>query len=629
MDTHPVYRFDNFEVDSDAWRLSRGGQEIHLEPVVLKLLIYLIANRGRLVTRQELMDTVWGDTVIGDSALTKAAARLRRALGDDSSTHHYLETVHSQGYRFIAAVEEVERPSGPEPPSRQSPARAVSRNLLAGTTVLVMLIILAVLGFRAPPHAETVRSIAVLPLSNLTGNPEKEYYVNGLQDLLITELAQIPDLRVTSRQSTRRYRNSSLAATDIADELGVDALVEGSLLRADSQIEVTVQLIHGQGDEHLWAERYTSEILLGFNLISDVADAIGTEIGAVSMPPEGEGLAQGRMGPIDPRAFNGYLLGTAYLDSLTRDGISNAIDQLKTAVAIEPGFAQAWGLLASAYAMEGLFGFTPPRVSIEMARAAALNAIEADEQFHGGHSALGWARLWTGDIDGACESFEKVLRLNPSNTAAIHGEADCLMFDGHMDESLARLHDLLTISPFGVIQNLPLPAHLFVARRFEEAIAAATLMQERTPQFSMHWFLAMVYWQQGRFDKALEEERLELERRGDTDLLAAMEEGLDAGGPVGAMRTKAEVLVARAGEFHVDPFDIAETFARAGLVEETLHWLDKAIEHGSFKVTYIAFWPQLDVVRDDPQYQDFLERAYGERAQEIGQLADSIRLQDR
>jgi TolB-like protein/DNA-binding winged helix-turn-helix (wHTH) protein len=620
-----VYRFDDFLADPETWRLSRDGQEIHLEPVVLKLLIYLIENRERLVTRQELMDTVWGDTVISESALTKAAARLRKALGDDSATHRYLETVRKQGYRFVGEVEELEREDQFDRPRWNIRAATV----LAGIVAIVAVVILADFWPFTPPQGpaqeRSIRSVAVLPLNNLTGDSEQDYYVHGLQDLLITELSQLPGIRVTSRQSTVRYRGSQLPTADIAAELGVDALVEGSLLREGSGIEVTIQLIDGRSDVHLWAERYTGETPYIFDLISDVAQSIGAEIGAITASPTTESLAHFRIGPVDPRAIDAYALGTMYLDRFTRDGIRAAIDQFETAVAIEPNFALAWGQLGAAHAMESLFGYAPPQESREKLRAAELRAIDADSQVAIGHSGLGWAQWWTGDFDGACESFAEALRLNPSAPYAIHGDADCLLFDGRIEESLTRLRELLTVSPFSAMHSMPLPSHLYVARRFDEAIAAATAMQARTPQFSMHWFLAKVYWQQGFFDKALEEERLELEGRGDWVLLAALEESLDAAGPTGAMRAMAEALVARASESYVDPYDIGETFARAGMIDEALFWLDQAVEHRSYEITYLAFWPHLDVLHDDPRYQDQLERVYGIRAEDIRRAAKDIR----
>jgi len=618
MSQHPVYRFDDFRVDPETWQLSRDGQEIHLKPLVLKLLIYLITNRGRLVTRQELMDTVWGHTVISESALTKAVARLRKALDDDSATHRYLETVRSQGYRFVADVEESEHRDQAGLTPRKTRAAIVRRRMIGATAAIVALIFVAVFWFGAPPQQEAIRSLAVLPLSNLTGDPQQDYYADGLQDLLITELSQLPGLRVTSRQSMKRYRDSQRTTAAIAGELGVDALVEGSLLSKGSDIEVTIQLIEGRSDEHVWAERYAREAPDVFSLISDIANAIGAEVGVATTSPILETSSYQRIGQIDPRAVDAYALGTTHLDRFTPNSIRSAIDHFETAVSIEPDFALAWSGLAGAHAMQALVDFAPPRESVEIARAAALKAIEADEQFFSGHSALGWAQMWTRDIDSACESFEKALRLNPSAPDAIHGDADCLMFEGRTDESIARLRELLVVSPFSAIHNFPLPIHLYMERRFDEAIAAAKAMQTRTPQFPMHWFLARVYWQQGRLDEALAEERLQFEWFGNTVLLAAVEEGLRAAGPNGAMRAVAEVLVTRANESYVDPFDIGETFARAGMVDEALHWLDKAVEHGSYEMTYIAFWPHLDVLRNDPRFQDLMKRVYGERAAKIG-----------
>ncbi len=616
MNQHPVYRFDDFVVDAETWRLSRAGQEIHLKPVVLELLIYLIANRGRLVTRQELMDTVWGDTVISESALTKAAGRLRQALGDDSATHRYLETVRSRGYRFVAEVEEIERQDGPDSASGKTRARTVGRGLVAGAAAVVVLIVLTISWLRGPQvetsQLEAIGSLAVLPLHNLTGDPEQDYYVDGLQDLLISELSQLSGLRVTSRQSTKRYRGSQLPATDIAKELGVDALVEGSLLRDGRKIEVTIQLIHGRSDEHLWAGRYARETSYLLDLVTDVALAIGTQIGSAT-PPQGSYMPDhGPIGSFDPRAIEAYGLGLMHMDRFTSDGIRFAIEQFEEAVNIEPRFALAWGNLAVAHAMYALQGFAPPRESIEKSRDAALHAIEADDQAAIGHSILGWVRLWTGDLDRACESFEEALWLNPSAPYAMHGDADCLMLERRMEESVSRTREVLAIGPFSAMHNRPLVFHLFLARRYDEAITAALAAQARAPGFSIYAILARVYWAQGDRDKALEAERHELDNRGDTVLLAALEQGLDAAGPCGAMLAMAEALVDRAQTTYVDPFVIGETFARAGAVDEALLWLERAAEYGSFENTYIALRPDFELLREHKRYRDLVDRVYGQ-----------------
>ena len=607
-----MYRFDDFLADPETWRLTRGGQEIHLEPVVLELLIYLIAHRARLVTRQELMDTVWGETVISESALTKAVARLREALDDDPAAPRYLETVRSKGYRFVADVEELEGRAGPVSPPRKNYARTANRSLFPAAAAMVALIFIGVLWFRTPPQeapqGDSIRSLAVLPLSNLTGDPEQDYYVDGIQDLLITELSQLSGLRVTSRQSTKRYRASELLATDIAKELGVDALVEGSLLREGSRIEVTVQLIDGRSDEHLWAERYARDTSYVFDLVSDMVRSIGTEIDPARAPSVSDRMAI----PFDERASEAYFRGLKHLDGFVRDEIQFAIERFQEAVAIEPEFALAWGHLSIAHMIQGMQGFAPPRESLEQARAAALRAVEVDSRSHIGHASIGWIGLWTGDLDRGCESLKEALRLNPSDPYVIHGDADCLMFAGRMDESIARMRELVILNPFSAIQSGALAYHLFLARRYDESIAVVEAARERVPGFLAHYTLARVYWVQGDFDKALEAERQELEWRGDTVLIAALEEGLDAAGPTGAMGAIAEALVARSNESYVDPFEIGKTFARAGMVDEALHWLNRAAEYRSFEITYLAFRPDFDVLRDDPRFEDLLERVYGQ-----------------
>lgn len=617
MDQHPVYRFDDFLADPETFRLSRDGQEVHLEPVVLKLLFYLVARRGRLVTRQELMDTVWGDTVISESALTKAAARLRKALDDHSAEPRYLETVHSQGYRFIANVEEVAR-STDRASSPGSPAlRSVRPGLVAGAAAVLALVLVAMLWTTDREEdtlqADIIRSIAVLPLDNLTGDAGQAYYVDGLQDILITELSQIPGLRVTSRQSTLRYRDTQLPTAEIAGQLGVDALVEGSLLREGSNIELTVQLIDGRSDEHIWAARYARETRDVFNLLSDVAHSIAAQANPAAVPRDDSVHGRDRDALVDARAIDAYSLGLMHLDRISPENVYAAIEQFEIAVGIDEDFTLAWGQLMTANMVLGLLGYIPPSESMERAHAAALKAIEADDRSYVGYSALGWAQLWSGDFEAACETTAHALRLNPSDPLAIHGDAECMLLDGRMDESLARIREIEKVAPFSAVHGRVLPYHLFLSRRYDEAIAAVATIRERLPVAPMHYALAWVYWVRGELERAIEHERLELERRSDRVLLAALEDGLDAAGPVGAMRAMAEALVARAEESYVDPFEIGKTYARAGMVDEALYWLEKAVDHGSYEITYLAFRPDLDVLRDDPRFHELLVRVYGDR----------------
>jgi TolB-like protein/tetratricopeptide (TPR) repeat protein len=558
------------------------------------------------------MDTVWGDTVISETALSKAVERLRKTLGDDPAAPRYVETVHSQGYRFVADVEEVGNPVPARHPNR--PGRSTGlRN------VGVLAVIAVVLAFIATrfwpeipeqdlPPTDQIRSLAVLPLNNLTGDPEQGYFVDGLQDILVTKLSQNANLRITSRQSTLRYRNSELTLPVIAEQLGVDALVEGSVLDVGDSVEINIQLIDGQSDEHLWAQHFKRETGHVFNLFTEVANAIGSVIDPARTELSAGSTASEHAGVVNAQALSAYLKGISNLDRGTPDGIQSALEQLRQATEIEPRFSMAWSYIALTHAILGARGLAPARESFEKTRAASLKAIEADDHNAMGYSSLGWADLLTLNYKSGCDSIRKALRLNPSEPYAVHGHADCLILAGRMDEGIAELRKLRMLGPFAMFNNIPLCYHLFHSRRYDEAVAAMQEVQERFPGFSMHMQLSWVYWTQGRFEEAIDEERRELAWRKDAGAQAALEAGYSADGPTGALKSLADFLVVRSSETLVDAFRIGEAYARAGSVDEAFHWLNVAVDQGSFEVIWIGFRPDFDYLRSDPRYAQLMQR---------------------
>jgi TolB-like protein/DNA-binding winged helix-turn-helix (wHTH) protein/Flp pilus assembly protein TadD len=612
INQHRAYQFDAFRVNPDTCTLYRNGVAIHLEPRVLRLLIYLIENRDRLVPREELADSVWGDTVVSDSALSQAVARLRKALGDNTASPRYIVTVHTQGYRFAAEVEEtIQTVNAAASPAVDRPifVRRVVLAAMASAVLIALSVWLWPESYHSVgPEPGQVKSLAVLPLDNLTGDPGQDYFVHGLQDILITKLSQISDLLITSRQSTLRYRNSELPLPAIAEQLGVDAVVEGSVLRVGDRVEIDIQLIHGQTDKHIWAQHFERDTRHVFILFTDVANAIGSVIDPTRAEQSAQVMASKHAGSVNPRAISAYLKGISNLDRLTPDGLQTALDQLHQATEIEPGFSMAWSYIALTHAILGGRGLAPARESFEKTRAASLKAIEADNQSAMGYSGLGWADLWTLNFQSGCDSFRKALRLNPSEPYAVHGHADCLMLAGRMEESISELRKLRMLGPFTMFNNIPLCFHLFLARRYDEAIAAMQEMHERFPGFSMHMQISLVYWTLGRFEEAIDEERQEFEWRKDAGALAALEAGYSAAGPTGALKSLADFLVARSNETLVDAFRIGEAYARARSVDEAFHWLNVAADQGSFEVIWIGFRPDFDHLRDDPRYAQLMQR---------------------
>ncbi|MGA7156184.1 MAG: winged helix-turn-helix domain-containing protein [Acidobacteriaceae bacterium] len=307
-----IYRFNGFEVDDTAFRLKADGTPVSVEPKTLRLLLHLIQNRGRLLRKQELLDAVWSDAEVTENALTRSIGLLRKVLNDDSRAPRFIETVPTAGYRFIAQVEiGVSAPSAaavsltPTSSIPREPTVFVRRTpwigfLVAGCLILFAGISWLVAGRLRPRPA--IRSIAVLPLSNLSGDPSQDYFAAGMTDELITELAHIPNLRVVSRTSVMLERNANKPLTEIARELGVDAIVEGSIVRSGDRIRITAQLIDGSTDRHLWAQSFEGPAQNILSLQDSVAAQIAAHARLVLLP------APPRP-PVSPAAHDAYLRG--------------------------------------------------------------------------------------------------------------------------------------------------------------------------------------------------------------------------------------------------------------------------------------------------------------------------------
>lgn len=589
----------------------RDGQVVHVEPTVLKLLVFLIENRHRLVKKQELLDAVWGEAYVSESALSKAIARLRKALEDTPSKPKYIETVHALGYRFTAEIQVIEQPTENKPIQTSSRRRTFTKILFTGALLIVLLLLgleLSNLWTQRPTKEEPLKvtSLAVLPLKNLSGDPEQDYIVDGLHEALITQLSKVPGLKVISRQSSMRYKISDKLVPEIATELNVDALIEGGVLRVGDQVQVTAQLIHGLTDEHMWAETYHRDLRDVFTLLGEVTRAITEEIEITLMPEEEQRLSS--TASVIPEANDAYLRGRHFIYSFTPRNFQKALVHFNQAVGIDPNFALGWASLAGTQLLIAYFGDTPPHEAILQARVAALRALELDDQLAGAYAALGWVRLYTWDWPGAGEAFEKALRLNPNDAVTYHGYADYLTLTGRAEEGLAQVKRGRSIDPFTPMANLPIPFHLYLMRRYDESIAEAHELLKANSHYPVNWLLTQVYWQKGLFEQALVEYRKALVGWKDSELLEAMEEGYVDSGPQGAMRAVANKMVERSKLSYVDPFRIASMYAMAGEVDLSFEWLESAIDQGSLELVYINVRPDFDPLRHDPRYDNLMRR---------------------
>lgn len=623
---HSVYRFGDVQIDPGAAELRRAGQIVHLEPKVLQVLVYLLENRQRVVPKKELLDAVWQEAFVTENALTKAIGRLRQALDDDPQDPRSIQTVHTVGYRFIAEV--AIAPVKTEPPNQATggepaayPARHLRPSQAPGAWAALLLALVLVGGVIAvvtmrgsgsdPVEDEgtgqPIRSVAVLPLANLTGDPEQEYLVDAIHDALIGELAQLEPLRVISRQSTLPYRDTDKSMPQIAEELAVDALIEGSVLRDGNRVRVSAQIILGPRDEHLWAESFERGAGNVLVLVSDLARAIGDEVEIVLTPERQSLLAAHRA--LSPEVEDAYLRARYSMSLGSATGVTQAKELFARAVELDPGFARAHAGLAGTYFLQALLGQAPHQEAATACKEAALAALELDANLADAWSVLGMARLYFDwDWPAAGRELSRALELSPNDPLIRHGYGDYLLVMGLFEDSLEQVRIGRLYDPASPLTVVPVVAHLVFLRRFDEAIAEAEAILEASPEVPIvRTSLATALWAQGRFEESLEVLRQRWQTRS-PELVEALDRGHAASGPAGAMRAVAETLAAVDPGRRADAVWIARCFALGDDPDRAFEFLDQAVDSREPTVVHLHANPDFDGLRSDPRYFELLRR---------------------
>ena len=418
----------------------------------------LLEASGQVVTRDELRSKLWPQTIIDfDHGLNKAISKIREALGDLSQHPRFVETVARRGYRFLADVAVIRDKHGEavpaEPvgtvPSVSSPAtpaaqKATSRNFPRRLVVLGLALIVAAATswsvYRQVYSSPAIHSLAVLSLENLSGDTSQDYFVDGITDELITRLAQISALRVISRTSVMTYKNARKPLDQIAHELNVDAVVEGSVSRSGERIRVTAQLIDVRNDKHIWAASYDEDIRDALVLQSRVTRAIAEQIRATVNSKEQLSLAKSRT--LDPDAYEAYLKGRYFWNKRTGDGLRTAIEYFRRAITIDPGYAEAYSGLADLYAVAGdwKYGVLPPLDAFPRATAAVAKALALDDSLGEAHASLAYALdLYGWDWTAAETEYQQAIQLNPGYATARQWYSWHLFMVGRDDDALFEL----------------------------------------------------------------------------------------------------------------------------------------------------------------------------------------------
>jgi len=621
-----ILRFGAFEADLQARELRKQGMQIKLQEQPFQVLEFLLEHPGEIVTREQLRQKLWpADTFVDvDNSVNAAINRLREALGDSAESPRFVETLPRRGYRFVAPVTEVkatESGSAPESTQRATFALKEVRTggrikvrkspgklsvTLALVTVLVGTSVWAWNTLRARASAH-ITSLAVLPLENLSGDSSQEFFADGMTDELITDLASISSLRVISRTSTAHYKGTKKTIPEIARELNVDAVVEGSVGRSANKVRIRAQLVRAAPEEHLWAESYERDLPDVLALQRDVASAIASQIKIKITPEERARLA--RVGPVDPDAYRLYVRGRLSFENWTPDAVSLARKNFQEAIAKDPNYALAYAGLADTY----VFGNPnlDPKVAIPLARAAALKALQLDDTLSDAHAALAQVKfLGDWDWSGAEKEFRRAIDLNPGDTLAHHMYSHFVLYMGRTEESLKESELYLRLDPLSVAANNHLGYYYLATGQYDLAIEQEHKTLQIDPNYhdAIH-FLAEAYRHKGMPQEALAqyEKRMALEGT-NPDWIRSLRRAHQADGWRGYFRKILARDLERAKREYVVPSDIADAYALVGDKEQAFRYLDKAYAERDIWITWIKVEHDYDVLHSDPRYADLLRR---------------------
>jgi len=628
-------RFGVFEVDFEAGELRKQGLKINLRgEQPFQVLLILLERSGEVVTQEELRRKLWPAAPFADfeHSLATAISRIRDALGDSAFSPRYIETLPSHGYRFIADVVVVNRTSlnRTEPTIALLPEKE-DRNLIevdgkppsvrerlpkqlalkmSGLALVILAAVVAAWMFRLGSRAAApIRSLAVLPLENLSGDASQNYFADGMTDGLITDLAMISALRVISRTSVMMYKGAHKPLPEIARELDVDAVVEGSVVRSGDQIRITAQLIQAPTDQHLWAESYQGNLRDTLSLQSRVASAVADQIRIEVTPQEQAALK--RVEAIDPDAYEDYLKGRYFWNERTVEGLKRAVGYFDQAIAKDPNYAQAYSGLADTYALIGDWQYAgmTPREAMPRAKAAAMKALELDDSLGEGHNSLAFCLDgFDWDFDAADIEFRRSIALNPGYASAHHWYSWHLALMGRNAEAIAEMKSAENLDPVSPIINSDLAELLLIARLPDQSIEQSRRTIDMNPNFaSAHNQLAQAYIEKKMFHEGISELQKAIQLSGGSSTFTANLARAYAG--LNRKRSSVELLndlIERSGPGYPDASEIAKIYAALGDNDKAMDWLEKGYQNRFNPGVLLR--PGFDPLRGDPRFKDLVRR---------------------
>ena len=623
--------FDNFEVDLRSGELRKNSSRIRLQAQPFQLLVLLLVNAGQVVTREEICRDLWPTNTFVDFEHSLAAAvnKIRDALGDSADTPKYVETLPKRGYRFIGKVKseppmvmfptETQESKGlaavvaPKPgiSSTRMRARALAAVLAVAALVAAALFVWNIVRERrvalsSPPR---IQSLAVLPLVNLSSDVGQEFFADGMTEELTTDLGKISALRVISRTSAMRYKDTNKPLREIARELNVDAVVEGTVARSGSHLRVTANLVQASPEKHLWSESYESEVGDALTLQGTIAQAVAREI-QVKLTRQEENLLAAAT-PVNPEAHDLYLKGLYTMRGMeSAESSEKAIKYFQQAIEKDPSYAAAYTALSNVYSTWIPGMNHSPRDLMPKAKGFALKALTLDNTLADAHSLLGMIALsYDWDWSAAEKEYEQTMALNPNHVWAHEWHARGLVAQGRTGEAIAEAERVLALSPTPLEWDSPIWVFV-LARRYDLARERAQKLLEVAPNWVWgHFEMALIYEQEGKLEKAAQESLRADELFGmNPKRVAQLKETLAKSGPKGYWKRTLENYRESAKSDYVPPVLVAKSCVRVGDKECAFEWLERGFEERDDLMINLKVEPLFDSLRSEPRFQGLVRR---------------------
>jgi TolB-like protein/DNA-binding winged helix-turn-helix (wHTH) protein/Flp pilus assembly protein TadD len=619
------YESGPYTLDLAQRVLMREGELVPLAPKSFDLLLALVEAGGKVLSKEELMKRVWPDTFVEEGSLTQAIFTLRKTLAEGGGSQQYIQTLSKRGYRFVAPLttevapepqvllsdgdEEQQEPyDGVQPPRFFRLGRLGLVSLVAAA--LIPITIAMNMAIARKPRARPIRSLAVLPLEDLSHDPAQEFFAEGMTDELINTLAKISALRVVSRTSVIQYAGSKKSLPEIARELDVDAIVEGTVLRASNQVRITAQLVRASPEQHLWAETYQGSVDEVLILQDKVAQAVAHSI-QVKLTPQERNLLETRRS-VNAEAYEAYLKGVYFMNHQTppEENVEKAKEAFQQATIKDPSYALGWSGLGAAYVWLGMYGAEPRAEAYPFASKAAGKALELDSDLPEALVVLGQIKTeYEWDWRQAERMFRQAIKTNP-NAAESHLSYALLLAEvGRTREAVAEAQRAHEAEPRHAGMYFLIGWYSYIDHQYEKAERICLEVAQRVPRFfAAHDCLAGVYLQTGRVQQAVAEARIsaQVADRGVLSL-AYLGNTLGVSGADGEAEKVLHEMINLSAHRYVPPEYIALIYLGLGNKDLAFQWLDAAVGQRSMQA-WLYPDPRLDSIRSDPRFKQLSMR---------------------